>query len=85
VRCVVGYVMHMTHTIILLLPPCMHLQVAITRFVVRVMAERYVQPPVVYFSSIYKQSTASTPIVFVLSPGAWCFCTQFDFNLFHVG
>eukprot|EP00967_Tisochrysis_lutea_P005160 scaffold6126_cov18-Tisochrysis_lutea.AAC.1 len=33
------------------------------------MAERYVQPPVVYFSSIYRQSTASTPIVFVLSPG----------------
>ncbi|KAF5830619.1 hypothetical protein DUNSADRAFT_14266 [Dunaliella salina] len=42
--------------------------VAITRFVVKVMAERYVQPPVVYFSSIYRQSTAATPIVFVLSP-----------------
>lgn len=31
---------------------------------------RYVQPPVLDYANIYKQSTESTPIVFILSPGA---------------
>ena len=39
------------------------------RFVISVMTERYVQPPVLDYHVIYKQSTENTPIVFVLSPG----------------
>lgn len=31
---------------------------------------RYVQPPVLDYHNIFKQSTENTPIVFVLSPGA---------------
>lgn len=31
---------------------------------------RYVQPPVINFDAIYEQSTPSSPIVFILSPGS---------------
>lgn len=31
---------------------------------------RYVQPPVISFDAIYEQSTPSSPIVFILSPGS---------------
>ncbi|KAK3269901.1 Dynein heavy chain cytoplasmic, partial [Cymbomonas tetramitiformis] len=44
--------------------------VAITKYVVNKMGEKYVMPPVLDYPNIYKQSTALTPIVFVLSPGA---------------
>ncbi|GLI59150.1 hypothetical protein VaNZ11_000978 [Volvox africanus] len=44
--------------------------VGITRFVISVMGEKYVQPPVLEYRAIYKQSSETTPIVFVLSPGA---------------
>lgn len=44
--------------------------VGITKFVISVMGERFVQPPVLDYSNIYKQSTEVTPIVFILSPGA---------------
>jgi dynein heavy chain, axonemal len=44
--------------------------VGITRFVIHVMGERYVQPPTLDYAAIYRQSSAQTPIVFVLSPGA---------------
>jgi hypothetical protein len=43
--------------------------VGITRYVISIMGERYVQPPTLDYASIYKQSTETTPIVFVLSPG----------------
>jgi len=44
--------------------------VAITRFVIAKMGERYVQPPVLDYNHIYRSSAANTPVVFVLSPGA---------------
>ena len=44
--------------------------VAITRYVIAKMGEKYVQPPTLDYSAIYRQSTQMTPIVFVLSPGA---------------
>jgi len=44
--------------------------VGITRFVISVMGEKFVQPPVLDYANIYKQSTEGTPIVFILSPGA---------------
>ena len=44
--------------------------VAITRYVIAKMGEKYVQPPTLDYAAIYRQSTQMTPIVFVLSPGA---------------
>ena len=44
--------------------------VAITRYVIAKMGEKYVQPPTLDYSAIYRQSTQMTPIIFVLSPGA---------------
>lgn len=44
--------------------------VGITKFVISVMGEKFVQPPVLDYANIYKQSTENTPIVFILSPGA---------------
>ena len=44
--------------------------VGITRYVIAKLGDRYVQPPVLDYASIYLQSTEMTPIVFVLSPGA---------------
>eukprot|EP00955_Chlamydomonas_euryale_P094425 364857-Chlamydomonas_euryale.AAC.10 len=44
--------------------------VGITRFVISVMSEKYVQPPVLDYGMIYRQSRETTPVVFVLSPGA---------------
>ncbi len=43
---------------------------AVTGFVIATMGERYVQPPVLNYHNIYKQSSSTTPILFVLSPGA---------------
>lgn len=34
------------------------------------MSEVYVKPPPINFDKIYAQSTARSPIVFILSPGA---------------
>jgi dynein heavy chain len=44
--------------------------VALTRYVMNKMGEKYVMPPTLDYVVIYKQSTPVTPIVFVLSPGA---------------
>uniref|UniRef100_A0A4W6GCG3 Dynein axonemal heavy chain 10 n=1 Tax=Lates calcarifer TaxID=8187 RepID=A0A4W6GCG3_LATCA len=43
---------------------------AVTDYVTVTMGERYVQPPVISFDAIYEQSTPSSPIVFILSPGS---------------
>lgn len=42
----------------------------ITKFVIKKMGEKYVQPPVLDYKNIFAQSTNMTPVVFVLSPGA---------------
>ncbi|GMH41526.1 hypothetical protein BSKO_09436 [Bryopsis sp. KO-2023] len=44
--------------------------VGVTRYVMSTMGEKYVQPPVLDYANIYRQSTALTPIIFILSPGA---------------
>lgn len=44
--------------------------VGITRYVINILGEKYVQPPIIDYAAIYRQSTEHTPIVFVLSPGA---------------
>jgi len=43
---------------------------AVKLFVMAELGDKYVQPPVLDFARIYGQSTALTPMVFVLSPGA---------------
>ncbi|XP_015260407.1 PREDICTED: dynein heavy chain 10, axonemal [Cyprinodon variegatus] len=42
---------------------------AVTDYITVTMGEKYVQPPVINLSSIYKHSTALSPTVFILSPG----------------
>lgn len=42
----------------------------VKRFVMQTMGESFVQPPVLNYNRIYAQTTATTPGVFILSPGA---------------
>jgi dynein heavy chain len=56
------------------------LQVAVTRFVIEVLGEKYVQPPLLDYASICRQSTCMTPVIFVLSPGA-----DPSYDLFRLG
>eukprot|EP00842_Homolaphlyctis_polyrhiza_P003630 jgi/Hompol1/4268/HPOL_001758-RA len=43
---------------------------AVTTFVIHNMGEKYVMPPVINYNSIFDQSTPTSPVVFILSPGA---------------
>ncbi|KAM5237710.1 dynein axonemal heavy chain 10 [Ctenodactylus gundi] len=43
---------------------------AVTDYVTATMGEKYVQPPMISFEAIFEQSTPSSPIVFILSPGS---------------
>ncbi|XP_023576433.1 dynein heavy chain 10, axonemal [Octodon degus] len=43
---------------------------AVTDYVTITMGEKYVQPPMISFESIFEQSTPNSPIVFILSPGS---------------
>ena len=43
---------------------------AMKLFVIQIMGEKYVQPPVLDYSRIYAQSSPVSPIVCILSPGA---------------
>lgn len=43
---------------------------AIKNFIIDRMNDYYVKSPPISFDKIYQQSTAKTPIVFILSPGA---------------
>ncbi|TKS80370.1 Dynein heavy chain 10, axonemal [Collichthys lucidus] len=43
---------------------------AMTDYVTNTMGEIYVQPPMINCDAIYEQSTPSSPIVFILSPGS---------------
>ncbi|KAJ3144485.1 Dynein heavy chain 10, axonemal [Geranomyces variabilis] len=42
----------------------------VTNFVIENMGEKYVMPPVINFQNIFEQSTPTSPVVFILSPGA---------------
>jgi dynein heavy chain, axonemal len=42
----------------------------VARFVASVLGERYIHPPVLDMSAVFRQSSEMTPVVFVLSPGA---------------
>jgi dynein heavy chain len=43
---------------------------AVKIFVMEEMGEKYVQPPVLNYDKVYSQSSSTTPMIFVLSPGA---------------
>ncbi|TPP59989.1 Dynein heavy chain 10 axonemal [Fasciola gigantica] len=43
---------------------------AISLYVIKIMGETFVTPPILSFTSIYEQSTPTSPIVFILSPGS---------------
>lgn len=43
---------------------------AINTYITNTMGEEYITPPVISFDSIYEHTTASIPIVFVLSAGS---------------
>jgi len=45
-------------------------QRAVTMYISDYMGDEFVQPPVVKFEDVYKVSTAFSPVVFILSPGA---------------
>uniref|UniRef100_A0A182T3H2 Uncharacterized protein n=1 Tax=Anopheles maculatus TaxID=74869 RepID=A0A182T3H2_9DIPT len=42
----------------------------LNNYVSQTMGEEFITPPILSFDSIYEQSTASTPVVFILSPGS---------------
>ena len=44
--------------------------VAVTHFVEAKMGEKYTQPPVLNYHTIFEQSSNTSPVVFILSPGA---------------
>ena len=43
---------------------------AINNYITKVMGQKYMIPPTIYFDAIVDQSTAQIPIIFVLSPGS---------------
>ncbi|XP_028292993.1 dynein heavy chain 10, axonemal [Gouania willdenowi] len=43
---------------------------AVRDYITLTMSERFVQPPIISFDAIYEQSTPSSPIVIILSPGS---------------
>jgi MoxR-like ATPase len=43
---------------------------AVQRFIVEQMGESFVTPPTLFLSNIFKQSSPTSPVVFILSPGA---------------
>ncbi|MBZ3878788.1 Dynein heavy chain 10, axonemal [Sciurus carolinensis] len=68
-----GYESHITPFQKLLLLRCFRVDRvyrAVTDYVTITMGEKYVQPPMISFEAIFEQSTPSSPIVFILSPGS---------------
>ena len=58
---------------VLLLLRCLRVDrvvVGITHFVIATLGDRYVTPPVLDYKAIFRQSSPTTPVVFILSPGA---------------
>lgn len=43
---------------------------AIQHYITKIMGEKYLIPPTVYFDSIFEQSTSQIPVIFILSPGS---------------
>lgn len=54
--------------------------VAVTHFVAAALGPAFVQPPVLEYADVLRQSNERTPILFVLSPGA-----DPAFDIFRLG
>ena len=54
--------------------------VAVTHFVAAALGPDFVQPPVLEYADVLRQSSERTPILFVLSPGA-----DPAFDIFRLG
>ena len=54
--------------------------VAVTHFVAAALGPDFVQPPVLEYADVLRQSNERTPILFVLSPGA-----DPAFDIFRLG
>ncbi|XP_073386148.1 dynein-1-alpha heavy chain, flagellar inner arm I1 complex isoform X3 [Physcomitrium patens] len=54
--------------------------VSLTQYVMKVMGEKYIMPPVLDYKAIHTQSSSMMPIVFILSPGA-----DPAFDIFNLG
>jgi dynein heavy chain len=68
-----SYSSHLSQFEVLLLLRCLRVDrvvVGITHFVIQTLGDRYVTPPVLDYNAIFRQSSPTTPVVFVLSPGA---------------
>lgn len=68
-----GYSGRLSQFEVLLLLRCLRVDrvvVGITHFVIQTLGDRYVTPPVLDYHAIFRQSSPTTPVVFVLSPGA---------------
>lgn len=44
--------------------------IAVSLFISGVLGEKYITPPVLNYDFIYSQSTRSTPILFIITPGS---------------
>lgn len=43
---------------------------AVGNYITEIMGEEFIMPPVISLDSIYDQSSPTTPVVFILSPGS---------------
>ena len=43
---------------------------AIHNYITKIMGEKYIIPPTIYFDSIFEQSAPQIPVIFILSPGS---------------
>lgn len=44
--------------------------IAVGQFVKKMLGERYITPPVLNYDYIYSQSSRSTPVLFIITPGS---------------
>lgn len=43
---------------------------AIQNYITKLMGEKYIIPPIIYFDSIFQQSSSQIPVIFILSSGS---------------
>jgi dynein heavy chain len=43
---------------------------AINNYITKIMGEKYIIPPTIYFDSIFEQSSSQIPVIFILSSGS---------------
>lgn len=43
---------------------------AVGNYITDIMGEEYIMPPVISLDNIYEQSSPTTPVIFILSPGS---------------